>query len=787
MKYIDKFLKLLKTDRNTFVTFILTLITAYLVVDRVVELLIMIFTGISASYWGPIQYTLAFACPVFAFIFSGSSKFVTSDKIKLSFFYSYVISLYILIISMVTQWLNATCWFVLLSLPNYPVIATECGDLIQPALCWLAAYIPLSTFYPVVQWILTKINDTKDIKDSIYDYKGISLSDKSKGTGPYTCEIAIGKDKTTGKAPKIPEIRRFNQMLVVGISGSGKTSMIFEPMIAQDIDKKFFLRENSKELAFVALKSGIATLTCPYDNDYINSNFNLNMIKPVESKLKIFQVYMKKMIYNIYDKKMIYRNLGITYMCPDFESISRILDVAKCYKMKVNLIDPNDRNSPGLNPFIFDDPLKTSIAISTVLQGLYGRTAPDLELAYRENFSNQAIENITILLKEMYPRLNNGELPTLEDMLSLLNDFKAVEHMCEQMKAIPELVEKYPMVVNYFKRNFYENGIGRAETEKFIYSASTQLDNLLRHPGVRAILCNRTNNINYDKALANGEITLVCTRRGDLGAAAHKAFGLFFLMLMQYSVLRRPGNEDSRIPHFLYIDEFPDFMCSSTEAIFTLYRKYKVGSVISAQNLSQLGAEKNKFGRTIIANCANKIVFGNNSPDDNDWWSKELGEKREWDWNTTYDMSKGEYDSKAAMIKYKFKDNYAPGKVQALKGKQCMYKFRDLNNKNVVGTANLDYLEAKYKENQSVKKFNFEKFSTTTTQASSSSDDDDNTSSSIFAKKKNSILKGFSQYDNSDEELDPIKLDNSDSEYEFEHEDAILFSNKKGLFNKKKK
>lgn len=776
---------MLKTDRNTFITFILTLITTYLVVDRVIEMLLMIFTGISASYWGPIQYTLAFACPVFAFLFSGSSKFVTSDKIKLSFFYSYVISLYILIIAMVTQSINAACWLILLSLPNYPTIATECGDLIQPALCWIAAYIPLSTFYPVVRWILTTVNDSKDIKDSIYAYSGINLSDTTKNTGPYTCEIAIGKDKVTGKTVKLQELRRFNQMLVVGISGSGKTSMIFEPMIAQDIEKKLFLRENAKELAFVALKSGLANLNCPYDNDYINNNFSLNMIQPSESKLKLFQIHMKKMIYNIQNRKMVYRNLGLTYMCPDFESISRILEVAKCHKMKVNLIDPNDKNSPGLNPFIFNDPLKTSIAISTVLDGLSSKTAPNLDLAYKATFSTQAIENLTILLKEMYPRLNNGELPTLEDMLSLLNDFKAVEYMCEKMKEIPELVQQYPMLLTYFKRNFYENGVGREETEKYIYSASTQIDNLLRHPGVRSILCNRTNNINYDKALSEGEITLVCTRRGDLGASAHKAFGLFFLMLMQYSVLRRPGNEDSRIPHFLYIDEFPDFICSSTESIFTLYRKYKVGSVISAQNLDQLGAEKNKFGRTIIANCANKIVFGNNAPDDNEWWSKELGEKREWEWNSTYDMNKGEYDAKAGGIKYKFKDKYSPGKVQALKGKQCMYKLRDLGNKNVVGVANLDYLAAKYKEKQSVKNFNFEKFSTGT-HSTSNSDDSDN-KLSIFGKKKNTILNGFSEYDNTDEELDPIKLDNSDSNYEFESENAIVFNNKKGFMKKNKK
>ena len=64
MKYIDKFLKKLNTNRNTFATYVLTLLTAYLVVDRVVEMLLMIFTGVSYSYWGPIQYTLALACPL---------------------------------------------------------------------------------------------------------------------------------------------------------------------------------------------------------------------------------------------------------------------------------------------------------------------------------------------------------------------------------------------------------------------------------------------------------------------------------------------------------------------------------------------------------------------------------------------------------------------------------------------------------------------------------------------------------------------------------------------------
>ena len=82
MKYIDKFLKWLGTDRNTFACYVFTLLTVYIFVDRMVEMLMMFFTGISLSYWGPITYTLALACPVLAFLFSGTSQLIKSNKMK---------------------------------------------------------------------------------------------------------------------------------------------------------------------------------------------------------------------------------------------------------------------------------------------------------------------------------------------------------------------------------------------------------------------------------------------------------------------------------------------------------------------------------------------------------------------------------------------------------------------------------------------------------------------------------------------------------------------------------
>lgn len=770
MKYFDNFLKKLKTDRNTFVTYVLTLISFYICIDRILEILFIGFSGLSVSYWGPIKYTLALACPIFAFYFSFASKFVTEDRIKLSFLYIYTIALYIISISMLIQWINQFEWTLLFSVPNYKYIITTFMDLIKPAFSCTAWYIPICTFFPLFKWIYTQVDDTKDLRDSIFDYGGIDLSGPSSEEGPFTCEMLLCKDKETGKSIKTPESRRFEATLIVGVSGSGKTSMMFEPMIARDIEKKYFFRETSKEMGYAALRTGIATLNSPYSNEYLNENFTLNMLTPVPYKEKVFKTYFSKLIYNYDGANSVYKNLGITYMAPDYESISHIKDVAENFGMKYCLIDPNDSSSIGLNPFTYDDPIKTSIAISSVLKRMYTAEREEnasisVDEAYSNNIVTQAIENLVLMLKETYPRLHENMLPNLEDLLKLLNDFDLIEQMSEQMKSFPDLAEKYAIQIGYFKKTFYKGAHGREQTEKYLQATASQLENLLRYPGVRSILCNRTNNLNYDNALKDGTITLVCTRRGDLGASVHKAFGLFFLLLMQHSVLSRPGNEKTRIPHFLYVDEFPPFVCSATVDIFTLYRKYRVGTIISAQNLSQFGIKNDyNFRQTLLANCTTKVVFGNNTPEDNEWWEKELGDKREWTFQNDYKVAQGSYDPTYKNIKWSWVPNYKAGKVQYLKFKAIIYKTKDLKGKNVVGAAKVDFLETKYKEKQKIKTFNFSKF----TNGIINNEDDNNPKQKFDLKNIN-----FGGTPENPNDMDPIQNNPFNTPYKFDDEDAI--------------
>ena len=770
MKFIDKFLKKLNTSRNTFATYLLTLITIYITIDRIVEILFMIFTGVSHSYWGPFKYTLALACPLFAFLFSGSSAYSTYKNQKVTIFYVYSICFYIITVSMFTQWLNMAAWLFLINVPDYVDLITNFSDIVKPAFISLSLYLPLVSIFPMFKWLYFNINDSKNHVRSIWDYGGINLSDKKEGHGPYTCEMYLCINEESGKEIKIPEVSRYQPMFICGGTGTGKTSAVLEPMMARDIERKYFFREVSKELGFTALKTKIAVLNKPYDNEYLNKNFSLNMLSPAYGKDTVYKAFMKKIILNSSDT-IKYKNVGITLLSPDYDVIGDMIDVCNNFGISYQIIDPSNPNSIGLNPFVYDDPAKIAITISSAIKGMYTTQHNEIEEAYREDIAIQAIENLAVILKEMYPRMHDGLLPNLEDMLKMFTNFDLVEKMCQILAHDEDLAQKYSVQLAYFKKHFYKTGSARNDTEKYIYSAVTQLDNLLRLPGVKTILCNRYTNINFDDMLENGEITFVCTRRGDLGATTHKAFGLFFLLAMQNAVLRRPGSENSRIPNFLYIDEFPDFLGKATEPLFTMYRKYKVGTIITAQNLSQLDTPsvKEHYRETILSNCSNKIFTGNAEFSEIEWWSKELGKRREWTMKDDMHMKDLTYDEKHGDVKWEFVDIAKPGKLQTLKNNTFLYKIRSDNGKPTAGIGKFKYLESKYKEPQKIKKYDFNKFSNTD---SVENDDDTNT-------KKKFNLKNIN-FEDERNEINPVQTDVTDSSYLFDNEDAIIVNLKKG-------
>ena len=312
-----------------------------------------------------------------------------------------------------------------------------------------------------------------------------------------------------------------------------------------------------------------------------------------------------------------------------------------------------------------------------------------------------------------------------------------------------------------------------------MYGAITQLNNLIRNPGLKKALCGKTNMINFDKALEDGKVITACSRKGDLGVLQAKAFGMFFILQFQDAVLRRKGTEDSRTPHFLYIDEFPEYINKDMEVMFTLFRKYRCGVSIALQNLSQLskGDKSGYYRQTVLANTKTQIVFGDTVPEDSTYWEKAFGISKLPDQSSSFKIVDGEL-VKSTSLEVKKKTRAEAYKIQDLGFKNVFFKTKDEKGKTIYGKGKTDFLNSKYKEKAHTLMFNFEKYMMTkpdtptiTINDSDSSANDDtlfgvNTSTRLneeLAKRANdSIVSSSSNY-SQDEDKKSVELDNLDN------------------------
>mgnify|MGYP006990126762 CR=1 FL=1 len=115
-------------------------------------------------------------------------------------------------------------------------------------------------------------------------------------------------------------------------------------------------------------------------------------------------------------------------------------------------------------------------------------------------------------------------------------------------------------------------GKGREKMEDQSRGTRNIINEFLLMPANREIFCSQQS-IDFDRALANGEVT-VCNYNLASGDTDAVAFGLFFLLSFNNAVLSRPGNENTRIPHFFYVDELPVLIGKGGFGDGSLYFRY---------------------------------------------------------------------------------------------------------------------------------------------------------------------------------------------------------------------
>lgn len=791
----------------TYILYTISIGVAFFALTRILSLAagrIRISDWVTVDSLIPYISSFIYLAPALAFSFFVNSGIAKSDDHKIKMFMFTFVLLVIPVLYSVTVTINWLSWQILEHLPNYEKVLKAYPLFIAPAIKSLCLVIPFLSIIRIVEFLLS-IYNSEELTKAIPGYVGISLGGKKKSDA-FDCNTVIGNAKGTSVPIVVSEKKRYEATLVQGATGTGKTATVLLPMSALDLEKKFFFREFSKKIGYSMLKKGIAYMNGPYDNRYVNRNFSLNLLKPKTGMEDQFDSEVAPLVQYKDNATGIttYKNLGITIVENDGNFISQFIGVAKNFDIDVLSIDPaSPETTLSINPFAIPDPAKAASIVADVLMAMYGSDSKGSSDPFFTQVTIDAFQNLTILLKEMYPLLHNGEMASLEDMLELLYNFDAVEEMTEEMKKVPELEQKYKLLIRYFEKNFYKpslningyeipgtKGSGRKDTEKFLYGAITQLNNLVRNPGLKAALCGKKNVIDFDKALANGSVITACSRKGELGIIQAKAFGMFFILQFQDAVLRRKGNEDSRTPNFLYIDEFPEYITKDMDVMFTLFRKYRCGVTVAIQNLSQLEKSGHSYYRqTVLANTKTQIVFGDTVPEDSLYWNKAFGMEKKVDTNTSYTIKNGDFSTDKVSIGVKDKERIKIHKLAEMGFGSMFYKTKTANGKTIFGEGKTSFLASKYKEKQNTLMFNFEKYMmskpdtpTITMNDSDTSTNDDKLFGVNTTNRLKDELKRSSNMSNVNSNTDFIKVGNINDEPNDDFE--IVFENSEVTLDK---
>ena len=131
------------------------------------------------------------------------------------------------------------------------------------------------------------------------------------------------------------------------------------------------------------------------------------------------------------------------------------------------------------------------------------------------------------------------------------------------------------------------------------------------------------------------------------------------------------------------------------------------------------------------------------------------------------DMGKLQYESKVSDVQYGWEKYFSANKLATLPFKRVAVKLKNDAGNFTVGEAKFDFIAAKHKEEQPVKKYNFSKFTAGVTS------EEDNKS----AKRK----FDYQHIDFTDEndEINPVQTDTTDATFEFDNENAIVVNFKK--------
>jgi len=131
---------------------------------------------------------------------------------------------------------------------------------------------------------------------------------------------------------------------------------------------------------------------------------------------------------------------------------------------------------------------------------------------------------------------------------------------------------------------------------------------------VRNIIWQPKSAFNFGQAMQEKKVILCKLAKGLVGEENSKLIGKMIAMQIKQAALKRASMESKdRVPFFLYVDEFQNYVSQSFESILSEARKYKVWLTIAHQYMDQLKQKwlwwEIDLSKTILGNVGSLLTF----------------------------------------------------------------------------------------------------------------------------------------------------------------------------------
>ncbi|MEO6728415.1 MAG: hypothetical protein ABIM99_00680 [Candidatus Dojkabacteria bacterium] len=166
-------------------------------------------------------------------------------------------------------------------------------------------------------------------------------------------------------------------------------------------------------------------------------------------------------------------------------------------------------------------------------------------------------------------------------------------------------------VVDFWRKQAEAAG-GEASLKNIVPYVVSKLAPFLTNAYLRPIVSQQNSTIDFRKIMDEKKILIAKLSKGRIGEMNANLLGMILIGKILVAALERDEvPEAQRIPFYLYIDEFQNFLTDGINIILSEARKYKLGLTIAHQYLGQLtrtGGDT-KIRDAVFGNVGNKAIF----------------------------------------------------------------------------------------------------------------------------------------------------------------------------------